>query len=73
MISRDTIVDAIRLVAANKQVVIAAKYLGKLKTVTQMISVIFLLLNDFPFSNHSFTNWSNKCMDCLRDFNSKWY
>lgn len=48
MISRDTIVDAIRLVAANKQV--AAKYLGKLKTVTQMISVIFLLLNDFPFS-----------------------
>ena len=46
----DTIVDAIRLVAANKQVVIAAKYLGKLKTVTQMISVIFLLLNDFPFS-----------------------
>ena len=50
MISRDTIVDAIRLVAANKQVVIAAKYLGKLKTVTQMISVIFLLLNDFPFS-----------------------
>ena len=41
MISRDTIVDAIRLVAANKQVVIAAKYLGKLKTV---------LLNDFPFS-----------------------
>lgn len=50
MVSRDTIVDAIRLVAANKQVVIAAKYLGKLKTVTQMISVIFLLLNDFPFS-----------------------
>ena len=49
MISRDTIVDAIRLVA-GKQVVIAAKYLGKLKTVTQMISVIFLLLNDFPFS-----------------------
>lgn len=38
------------LVAANKQVVIAAKYLGKLKTVTQMISAIFLLLNDFPFS-----------------------
>ena len=21
----------------------------------------------------TFTNWSNKCMDCLRDFNSKWY
>ena len=35
-------------VSTNK--LVAAKYLGKLKTVTQMISVIFLLLNDFPFS-----------------------
>ena len=49
MISRDTIVDAIRLVAANKQVVIAAKYLGRLKTVTQMIAIIlaFVDLNAF--------------------------
>ena len=45
MISRDTIVDAIRLVAANKQVVIAAKYLGKLKTVTQMIAIILAFLD----------------------------
>ena len=50
MISRDTIVDAIRLVAANKQVVIAARKLGKLKTVTQMFSVGLLLLCNFPFS-----------------------
>lgn len=50
MISRDTIVDAIRLVAANKQVVIAAKPLGKLKTMTQMIGLVFILLSDFPFS-----------------------
>ena len=50
MISRDTIVDAIRLVAASKQVVIAAKPLGKLKTVTQMIGLGFVLLNNFPLS-----------------------
>lgn len=50
MISRDTIVDAIRLVAANKQIVIAAKPLGKLKTMTQMIGLVFILLSDFPFS-----------------------
>lgn len=50
MISRDTIVDAIRLVAANKQIVIAAKPLGKLKTMTQMIGLVFVLLSDFPFS-----------------------
>ncbi|MFV0394212.1 MAG: CDP-diacylglycerol--glycerol-3-phosphate 3-phosphatidyltransferase, partial [Coprobacillaceae bacterium] len=50
MIGRDTIVDAIRLVAANKQVVIAASPLGKLKTVTQMVAVVMLLLCNFPFS-----------------------
>lgn len=50
MISRDTIVDAIRLVAANKQIVIAAKPLGKLKTMTQMVGLVFVLLSDFPFS-----------------------
>ena len=50
MISRDTIVDALRLVAASKQVVIAAKPLGKLKTVTQMIGLGFVLLNNFPLS-----------------------
>lgn len=54
MISRDTIVDAIRLVAANRQIVIAAKPLGKLKTVTQMVGLCFILLSDFPFSFFNF-------------------
>lgn len=54
MISRDTIVDAIRLVAANRQIVIAAKPLGKLKTVTQMVGLCFVLLSDFPFSYINF-------------------
>lgn len=50
MISRDTIVDAIKMSAANKQVVIAASKLGKLKTVTQMIALGILLVNNFPFT-----------------------
>ena len=50
MISRDTIVDAIKLSAASKQVVVAASKLGKLKTVSQMIALCFLLVNNFPFS-----------------------
>ena len=50
MISRDTIVDAIRLVAANKQVVIAAKYLGKLKTVTQMLALILAFVDQNGFA-----------------------
>ena len=50
MISRDTIVDAIKMSAASKQVVVAASKLGKLKTVTQMIALGFLLVNNFPFA-----------------------
>lgn len=51
MISRDTIVDAIKMSAASKQVVVAASKLGKLKTVSQMIALAFLLVNNFPFSS----------------------
>ena len=48
MIMRDLIVDAIRLLAAEKQVVVAAGPLGKLKTVMQMTAIIIVLLDNFP-------------------------
>lgn len=51
MISRDTIVDAIRLVASQKNIVLAASPLGKLKTVTQMIAIILMLLNNIIFQS----------------------
>ena len=50
MIARDTIVDAIRLVASQKNVVLAASLLGKAKTMTQMLSIAILLLNNVIFS-----------------------
>lgn len=49
MISRDTIVDAIRLVASQKDVVLAASFLGKAKTMTQMIAIAVLLLHNVIF------------------------
>lgn len=48
MIMRDLVVDAVRLMAAGQAKVIAAGPLGKLKTVTQMVAIIMVLLNDFP-------------------------
>lgn len=48
MILRDTIVDAIRFVAASNNIVLAASTLGKAKTMTQMIAISLLLL-DNPF------------------------
>ena len=49
MISRDIVVDAIRLVASQKNVVLAASMLGKAKTMTQMIAICILLLNNIIF------------------------
>ena len=50
MIARDTIVDAIRLIASQKNVVLAASYLGKAKTMTQMLAIGVLLLNNVIFA-----------------------
>lgn len=49
MIARDTIVDAVRLVAIQNNKVIAASMLGKAKTVTQMIGIILVMLNNIVF------------------------
>lgn len=49
MIARDTFVDGIRLVASQNQVVLAASYLGKAKTMTQMIAIGILLLHNVIF------------------------
>lgn len=49
MIWRDTIVDGMRMTAAGKGKVVAAGFLGKLKTVSQMLTIIVVLLNNLPF------------------------
>lgn len=42
MIARDVIVDASRMLAASKNIVVAANFFGKIKTVTQIIAIIFI-------------------------------
>ncbi len=49
IIIRDFVVSAIRLESAKKGKVISASYLGKVKTVSQIIAVLFLILN-WPFA-----------------------
>ena len=49
MLGRDIIVDGCRMIASKNGVVVAAGYLGKLKTVSQMIAIILVLLNNLPF------------------------
>lgn len=49
MLARDTIVDGCRMIASKNGVVVAAGFMGKLKTVLQMFTIIFVLLNNLPF------------------------
>jgi len=50
ILSREFAVTGLRLVAAGSGIVLAASSMGKLKTTFQLLSIIFLLLHDFPFS-----------------------
>ena len=50
MIIRDLVVDGLRLMAAKKNVVIAANMFGKVKTVLQMTAICLVFLNGFPFN-----------------------
>ncbi|MGI6205654.1 MAG: CDP-diacylglycerol--glycerol-3-phosphate 3-phosphatidyltransferase [Anaerovoracaceae bacterium] len=50
ILAREFAITGLRAVAASEGIVIAAAWSGKIKTVTQMIAVIFLLLDNWPFS-----------------------
>lgn len=63
MIIRDTIVDACRMYAASKNIVVAANIYGKMKTLTQIIAIAFIYFffswNYFDISSLSggYTVW----------------
>lgn len=50
IISREYTVSILRAVAAAEGIVIAASWWGKLKTLTQIIAIISILINNYPFS-----------------------
>lgn len=50
IIAREFTVTGFRVLAASKGVTIAASAWGKIKTITQLIAIILLLFNNFPFS-----------------------
>ena len=50
IISREFIITGFRTVAASEGMVIAASWWGKLKTITQIIAIVSILINNYPFS-----------------------
>lgn len=61
IIARELIVTGLRLVAAGEGIVIAASKWGKIKTFTQIIAIVAILLNNFPislFTSFPFDNYA---------------
>lgn len=54
IISREYTISILRAVAASEGVVIAASWWGKAKTITQIIAIIFTIVNNFPFEYINF-------------------
>ncbi|MCT4594675.1 MAG: CDP-diacylglycerol--glycerol-3-phosphate 3-phosphatidyltransferase [Anaeromicrobium sp.] len=50
IISREYAISILRAVAASEGIVIAASVYGKLKTITQIVAIIAILLDNYPFS-----------------------
>lgn len=50
IISREFAITGLRLVAAAEGIVIAASKLAKWKTFTQIVAMVALMMNNFPFS-----------------------
>ncbi|HEY8361361.1 MAG TPA: CDP-diacylglycerol--glycerol-3-phosphate 3-phosphatidyltransferase [Tissierellaceae bacterium] len=49
IIAREFLISGFRIIAASEGITIAASPLGKIKTITQLIAIILLLINNFPF------------------------
>lgn len=49
IIAREFTITGFRVIAASGGITIAASSLGKIKTVTQLIAIILLLINNYPF------------------------
>ncbi|GAW91543.1 CDP-diacylglycerol--glycerol-3-phosphate 3-phosphatidyltransferase [Calderihabitans maritimus] len=50
IIGREFAVSGLRAVAAGEGVVVSASIWGKLKTLTQIIAIVAILIHDFPFN-----------------------
>ena len=49
ILAREFIISSFRLIASDRGMVLAAGKLGKIKTTLQIIAIVLLLLNNFPF------------------------
>ena len=51
IIAREFTITGFRIIASSEGITIAASSLGKIKTITQILAISLLLLNNFPFNS----------------------
>lgn len=51
IIAREFTITGFRILAASAGITIAASPLGKFKTITQLLAIILILFNNYPFGN----------------------
>ncbi len=49
IIAREFTITGFRIIAASEGITIAASPLGKIKTISQLVAIISILLNNYPF------------------------
>ncbi|MCF6464679.1 CDP-diacylglycerol--glycerol-3-phosphate 3-phosphatidyltransferase [Clostridium sp. Cult2] len=49
IIAREFTITGFRIIAASEGITIAASSLGKIKTITQLVAIISLLIDNYPF------------------------
>ncbi|KNF08881.1 CDP-diacylglycerol--glycerol-3-phosphate 3-phosphatidyltransferase PgsA [Gottschalkia purinilytica] len=54
IIAREFAITGLRVIAASEGITIAASWWGKFKTITQIVAIVSLLLDNFPFSMINF-------------------
>ncbi len=54
IIGREFVVTSLRIVAVSEGVIISASMWGKVKTITQIVAISAILLNNYPFSIFGF-------------------
>lgn len=54
IIAREFTITGFRIIAASEGITIAASSLGKFKTITQLLAIVLLLFNNFPFNKLNF-------------------
>lgn len=50
IIAREFTITGFRIIASSEGIIIAASSLGKIKTITQILAITLLLINNFPFN-----------------------